>query len=418
MRAIYLILICFAAPVAALIAWSRGLRDSSRRERLADRFGRPQLSIRSPVLWVHAASMGEVQAGATLVGRMLADYPAHEIVLTTMTTTGAARVRSLFKERVTHCYLPYDLPFAVCGFLDRARPQLGLILETELWPNLLNECSRRKVPVVIASARISPRTAKRYRWLAGLFRGALREVVVAAQTETDAERFRSLGAKNIQVVGNIKFDIDIPDAGRNAGAKLREQFGNRFVWVAGSTHAGEEEAALVAHRKLPEQLRDALLILVPRHPQRFDEVRNLLDKSGLSFVTRSSGIAVSESVSVLLVDSMGELLNYYAAADVAFVGGSLVRVGGHNLLEPAALGKPTLCGPYLFNSQDIADQMIEVGAARRVGSSDDLAQALAELSISAELRTNIGKLGANLILANRGAVSRVMDAVASAIRSN
>jgi 3-deoxy-D-manno-octulosonic-acid transferase len=412
MRLIYLILICFAAPVAALMAWLRGLRDSSRRERLADRFGRPEIAVAQPTLWVHAASMGEVQAGAVLVRELLKRHPQRRIVMTTMTTTGAARVKSLFQDRVTHCYLPYDLPFAVRGFLDRVRPERALILETEMWPNLLHECVRRKIPVTIASARISPRTAVRYRRLRGLFADVLASGVrVAAQTEADAERFKALGATDVQVTGNIKFDIEIPDAVRSAGTELRKSLGRSFVWVAGSTHPGEEQAALDAHRRLLEQRRDALLILVPRHPQRFGEVRQLLDKSGVEFALRSSG-RVTGSDAVLLVDTMGELLSFYAVADLAFVGGSLVPVGGHNLLEPAALGLPILCGPHMSNAQDVADRLWQTGAIKRVESEKELSAALLELAADANLRAHIGTQGLAAVANNRGAVERALRLVA------
>jgi 3-deoxy-D-manno-octulosonic-acid transferase len=399
--------------VAALIAWLRGLRDPARRERLADRFGRPQFALTQPVLWIHAASMGEVQAGAALVRQLLTRYPNYQIVMTTMTTTGAARVKSLFPERVTHCYLPYDLPFAVRGFLNRAQPQLAVILETELWPNLLRECQRRQIPVVVASARISPRTANWYRRLASLFRDVLGDgVLIAAQTTVDAERFKLLGAVNVQVIGNIKFDIEIPDQVRMVGAELRKQFGERFVWVAGSTHAGEEEAVIEAHRKLLEQRPDALLIMVPRHPQRFDEVRGALSKSELRFVSRACGAAVTNDVSVLLIDTMGELLNFYACADVAFVGGSLVPVGGHNLLEPAALGVPILCGPHMFATQDIADQMREAGGLAQVLSAQNLIDEVLRLATDAPLRQQLATRASAVVLANRGALSRTMEIVA------
>jgi 3-deoxy-D-manno-octulosonic-acid transferase len=359
--------------------------------------------------------MGEVQAGAALVGQLLARYPTHHIVMTTMTTTGAARVRSLFAERVTHCYLPYDVPFAVRGFLDRAQPQLAVILETELWPNLLSACRRRQIPVLIASARISLRTANTYRRLAGLFRHALAGVTVAAQTQDDAERFKALGAADVQVNGNIKFDIEIPEQVRRAGADLRAQFASRLVWVAGSTHGGEEAAAIAAHRRLLEQRRDALLILVPRHPQRFDEVRGLLGKSGLQFVTRSSGAAVTREVTILLVDTMGELLHFYAAADVAFVGGTLVPIGGHNLLEPAALGVPTLCGPYVSNAQDVADRLINAGAVMQVHSGTELSVALLKLHANEELRARTGRSALQAIGENRGALSRLMQLIGARV---
>jgi 3-deoxy-D-manno-octulosonic-acid transferase len=418
MRFIYLILICFAAPVAALIAWLRGLRDPSRRERLADRFGNPNLPTRSNVIWVHAASMGEVQASAVLVRRLLDRSPQLAIVMTTMTTTGAARVKALFESdyrgRVTHCYLPYDLPFAVRGFLDRAQPASALILETELWPNLLDECRQRAIRVVIASARISLRTASRYRRFASLFRAALRDVVVAAQTDADAARFTALGANEVRTVGNIKFDIEVPASVREAGAVMRKRFGNRFVWVAGSTHAEEEQAAIDAHRRLMKQRPDALLILVPRHPQRFDEVRMLLTRAAVSFVTQSSGAPIGNDTAILLVDTMGELLSCYAAADLAFVGGSLVPTGGHNLLEPAALGVPTLCGTYMSNAQDVFDRLFEAGGVLQVSSREQLESEVVGLAADSGARRALSEQALKVLQANRGALERTMEIVTAA----
>jgi 3-deoxy-D-manno-octulosonic-acid transferase len=338
--------------------------------------------------------------------------------MTTMTTTGAARAKALFPERVTHCYLPYDLPFAVRGFLDRTKPQLAVILETELWPNLLRECRSRGIPVVVASARISPRTANRYRKLASLFRSALADVTIAAQSVADAERFKALGAVDVQLTGNLKFDMDIPETVRVAGAAWRKQFGERFVWVAGSTHAGEEDAAIAAHRGLLVEQRNALLILVPRHPRRFDEVHKLIAKSGIPFLTRSSGDIVDGNVAVVLVDTMGELLVFYAAADVAFVGGSLVPVGGHNLLEPAAFGLPILCGPYLSNTQDIADRLKQAGAAQQVESSQQLTDALLRLAADARTRSELGVLAANVLLTDRGSLARVLQLISGHLIKN
>jgi 3-deoxy-D-manno-octulosonic-acid transferase len=355
--------------------------------------------------------MGEVQAGAVLVRQLLERFPSYQIVMTTMTTTGAARVKSLFPERVTHCYLPYDLPFAVRGFLDRAKPQLTVILETELWPNLLRECRSRRIPVVVASARISPRTANRYRKLASLFRAALVDVTIAAQSVADAERFKALGAVNVQVTGNIKFDIEIPDAVRAAGSALREKFGKRFVWVAGSTHPGEEQAAIEAHRKLLEQRNDALLVLVPRHPRRFQEVREMLSKCGLRFVSRSSGAPITDHDSIVFVDAMGELLNFYACADIAFVGGSLIPVGGHNLLEPAALGVPVLCCPHMFAAQDMANQLKDAGGLVEVLSAAHLSDELMRLAADAHVRQQLAARASTVLQANRGALRRTLDAV-------
>lgn len=410
MRIVYLILICFGAPVAASVAWIRGLRDQARRERLADRFGRPKLQPNDARIWVHAASMGEVQAGSVLVRRLLKDFPQYEFVMTTMTATGAARVRALFPERVTHCYLPYDLPCAVRGFLDRVRPRMAVILETELWPNLLSECKDRNIGVVIASARISPRTAGRYARFRSLFRDALREVIVLAQSEPDAERFRMLGAHHVRVAGNIKFDIDIPESVRHAGSALRSVLGNRFIWVAGSTHSGEEDAALAAHRALLLK-HPATLLLVPRHPQRFDEVRKLLVDGGWSFVTRSSGSPITSEVHVVLIDAMGELLACYAAADLAFVGGSLVPVGGHNVLEPAALGVATLCGPHMSSAQETVDRLLQAGGLLQVGSSDALREAVLTLANESAKRRDIAERAQSIVIASRGAAAQTLSVI-------
>lgn len=411
MRAIYLILICFAAPVAALIAWVRGLRDPSRRERLADRCGKPILPAAPVDYWIHAASMGEVQAAATLIKALLSESPDARVLMTTMTTTGAARVKALFPERVAHAFMPYDLPFAVRNFLDRVRPRALLILETELWPTVLTECRRRGIPVCIVSARISPRTAERYRTFAGLFRGALESVSVLAQSEADAARFKALGAKQVAVGGNIKFDIEIPDSVRVAGAALRASIGNRFVWVAGSTHPGEESIVLDAHRELSKSVPRALLILVPRHPQRFGEVRAWLEREGMSFVARSQGGSVGVEHSVLLIDTMGELLSCYAASSAAFVGGTLVPVGGHNLLEPAALGVPVFCGPYTSNGPDIVAMLTAAGGVKCVDSAQLLAAELAEVATVPEKGQDRGRKAQRAIADNRGSLDRVMKAL-------
>jgi len=353
-----------------------------------------------------------VQAGASLVRRLLETYPRHAIVMTTMTATGAARVKALFPARVTHCFLPYDLPFAVRGFLDRVRPQAGIVLETELWPNLLLECTRRRIPVTVASARISERTAARYRRFAGLFHAPLKGIAIAAQSDIDAERFKALGADHVHVVGNLKFDFEIPDAIRQAGALLQASAGHRFIWVAGSTHAGEEKAAIDAHRKLLEKDKGALLFVAPRHPQRFDEVRSLLAREDIPFVTRSTQAPIGAEDAILLVDTMGELLSCYAAAELAFVGGSLAPVGGHNLLEPAALSVATLCGPHISNAQEAFDRLKEAGGVVQVSSSEELADEVLRLAGDSKARQSLGDRGKQVVSGNRGALDRVMAMIA------
>jgi 3-deoxy-D-manno-octulosonic-acid transferase len=287
-------------------------------------------------------------------------------------------------------------------------------MEREIWPNLFGECERRRIPILLASARISERSAVRHRKFASLFRDALSgNVTVAAQTSQDAERYSSIGAQRVLVTGNVKFDIEVPQAAREAGETLRAaQFANRPVWVAGSTHDGEEQQILAAHRAVRTQRSDALLVLVPRHPNRFDAVRAWLKGEQVEFASRSRNEAVSPATSVLLVDTLGELMMFYAAADIAFVGGSLIAtVGGHNLLEPAVLERPILVGPHNFNAPDIAQLMIESGAAREVTSAERLAAALLELFANPAARAEMGAKGNEIVAANRGALTRVMELI-------
>ena len=414
MRFFYNLLIYLAAPVALLMHLWRSLRDPSYRERLGERFGfGPEIS--GPTIWIHAVSVGEVQAAEPLVRKLLARHPQYTLVLTTVTPTGAARARQLLRDRVQLRYVPLDLPGSVKRFFDRVQPKLAMILETELWPNLYAECGRRRVPLVLASARMSPRSVGRYRRLVPLFRQALSHgIVIAAQSEADAARFRSIGAAGprTHVTGNIKFDFEPPPDVESRGLDWRGQNApGRPVWVAGSTHDGEEALALDAHRRVLERYPDALLLLVPRHPQRFEAVRELLARRAESFARRSSGRAVPPATTVMLGDTMGELMMFYAAADVAFVAGSLVPVGGHNLLEPASLGRPVLTGPHNFNSEEIARLLLVAGAARIVTDAGQLAQAVAELFGSAQLRESMGAAGRAVLDSNRGALDRLLKLV-------
>jgi len=439
LRSVYTALLYVLAPIVLAGTALRGVRDPAYRERLPERFGftrvfsnaaaipdmrggvpavsGPPAEQRRPEqrrLWIHAVSVGEVQAAAPLVRALLKKYPQHSLLVTTATPTGAQRVRALFGDSVRHAYLPYDLPGAVRRFLDRVQPSLAIVMEREIWPNLFGECERRRIPILLASARISERSVRRHRQFAALFREALSgNVTVAAQTAQDAERYRALGARQVLVTGNVKFDIEVPEAARAAGEALRaQQFANRFVWVAGSTHDGEEQQLLAAHRQVMRQQPDALLVLVPRHPNRFDAVRSWLKSERIEFVARSRNEAVRATTSVLLVDTLGELMTFYAAADIAFVGGSLIdTVGGHNLLEPAVLRRPILVGPHNFNAPDIAQSMLERGAARQVESAAQLATALLELYATTQARAEMGAKAYAIVADNRGALQRVMEAI-------
>lgn len=420
LRLIYTALIFIAAPLAfALTVW-RGIRDPSYRDRRSERFGFSRLRFDVPAIWVHAVSVGEVQAAATLIRALRQQYPQQPLLVTTATPTGAQRVKALFGDAVFHAYLPYDLPGAVKRFLDRVRPQIAIVMETEVWPNLYRECGRRHIPLVLASARLSEKSVRRFRRIAGLFRDTLaQDIVIGAQTQADADRFVAVGAQAARtyVTGNIKFDLQIPDEIRTRGQALREaQFSQRFVWVAGSTHEGEEQILLDAQRRVQSVHKDALLVLVPRHPNRFDRVREWLSAQGASYVARSAEAAVTADTSVLLVDTLGELLMFYAAADVAFVGGSLVPIGGHNLLEPAALGLPILTGPNNFNAPDIARLLFDSHAAQEVRSAETLAPAILDLYTHPENRSEMGRAALAIVEANRGAVARVMKLIEPLIR--
>jgi len=411
LRLLYSALLYVIAPLAFLATAVRGLRDPSYRDRLPERLGFTQLRFSARPIWIHAVSVGEVQAAAALVRALTSRYPQHPILVTTATPTGAERVRTSFGDPVRHAYLPYDLPGAVRRFLDRTMPVLAIIMEREIWPNLYRACSARKIPILLASARISARSGQRHLRFAGLFRDALAcDVTIAAQTAADAERFRALGIPPtaVHVTGNVKFDFEIPDDVRRAGSHIRAEFAHRPVWIAGSTHEREEDIVLDAHERVRAARNDALLVLVPRHPNRFAAVKSWLRARNVRFVTRSAREAIAADTSVLLVDTLGELLSFYSAANVAFVGGSLVPVGGHNLLEPAALNRPIIVGPHTFNAADIAENFLASGAALRVESATELGVAVLDLLTNAARRDQMIARAHEILHANRGALARLL----------
>jgi 3-deoxy-D-manno-octulosonic-acid transferase len=410
--------------VSAVILW-RGLRDRAYWRNFAERFGFGPPQAPGGV-WLHAASVGEVQACAPLVSALYRRHPGVPLTVTAFTPTGAARARALFGNLAQVRYLPYDLPDAVRRFFRRVQPRLAVIFETELWPNLYRECGRRRVPLVLASARISARSAGRYRRLGALFGGALSHaVLVAAQGEGDAERFRALGADpgSTHVTGNLKFDFELPEGLAARGARLRAQYASGVpLWVAGSTHAGEEAAALAAHRQVRERHPAALLVLAPRHPARFADVALELEACGMPWASRSQTAAAAEGatapgLAVLLLDSLGELLDFYAAADLAFVGGSLVPVGGHNLLEPAALGLAVLTGPHTFNAAEVARLLNARGAALTVHDARELGLEVSALLTDASARERIGALARAAVDSNRGALARLLALVEPLLES-
>jgi 3-deoxy-D-manno-octulosonic-acid transferase len=410
------LLICCAVPFAFAVVLWRGLRDRGYWQGLGERFGRDGSKSSAPSLWLHAVSMGEMSAAAPLVRALRSNYPDNPLVLTTATPTGRARAKRLFGDAVDVRFLPYDTPGAVSRFLDRIRPRLAVIMETELWPNLFRECERRGVPLVLASARLSAQSVVRYQRFGNLFRRLFRATsLLAVQSAEDAVRFIAIGAMSARthVVGNIKFDMELNARIIDQGRALRASFGKaRPTWIAGSTHAGEEEQVLAAHEQTLSTRPDCLLLLVPRHPDRFRTILSLLNSRGLRFTRRSGGMVPDAATQVVLVDTVGELAALYAAADVAFVGGSLVPIGGHNLLEPASIGLPVLTGPYYSNSQDIARLLLEHGAALQVADSGELAAAVGALLDDPARRARMGDIGRHIVETNRGTVARLLALIA------
>ncbi len=413
-RTLYTLLFHLGLPLVALRLFLRSRKAPAYARRVGERFALGLPALKPGGIWVHAVSVGESIAAAPMIRALMQRHPDLPITVTCMTPTGSERIRALFGDQVQHCYLPYDLPWAAARFLDRARPVLGVIMETELWPNHIHQCARRGIAVALANARLSERSARGYARFAGLTRPMLEEMSwIAVQTEAEAERFRQLGARpeRVSVTGSIKFDLTIDPELLARAADLRDQWQvrQRPIWIAASTHAGEDEIILAAHRQLLEKHPDALLILVPRHPERFNPMAELCTREGLRTLRRSTGELVTADTQVLLGDTMGELLFLYALADVAFVGGSLVPNGGHNLLEPAALGKPVLSGPHLFNFLEIAAQLREVGALREVADAPSLAMAVAALWDEPASAARMAEAGLGVMKANQGALERLLD---------
>jgi 3-deoxy-D-manno-octulosonic-acid transferase len=421
-RTLYTALFYLGLPLVAIRLWLRARKAPAYAKRIGERFTLGMPTLQPGGIWVHAVSVGESIAAAPMIRALLERYPALPITVTCMTPTGSERIQALFanEARIQHCYLPYDLPCAAARFLDRVQPKLAVIMETELWPNHIHQCAKRGIPVALANGRLSQRSAKGYGRFSKLTAPMLAEMsLLAVQTEAEAQRFRDLGARpeSVEVTGSIKFDLTIDPQLLQRATELRSQWQaqDRPVWIAASTHEGEDEVVLDAHRRLLANHPDALLILVPRHPERFNSVFELCQREGFATVRRSTGANVDAQTRVLLGDTMGELLFLYALADSAFVGGSLVPNGGHNLLEPAALAKPVLSGPHLFNFLDIAAQLREAGALAEVDDAEGLAvevQRLFELPRDAQ---RMAEAGLAVMRRNQGALQRLLDGLARLI---
>lgn len=406
-RAAYSALIYAMLPyVLARLAW-RSRREPGYRAHVGERFGHYGVEpVNGPLIWLHAVSVGETRAAEPLVRALEARYPDHRLLLTHMTPTGRRAGESVFGDRVLRCYLPYDYPGAVGRFLDHFRPRTGLLMETEIWPNLIHACTGRQIPLYLVNARMSEKSYRGYSRLASLVRESMSGLTaVAAQTKDDAQRLRMLGARTVTVTGNVKFDATVPADQVERGRAWRSTFGQRQVLLAASTREGEESLILDAYEKLSPR---PLLMIVPRHPQRFDAVAALLEKRGLRYERRSTGRPVTDETRVLLGDSMGEMPTYYAACDLAFIGGSLLPFGAHNFIEACAVGKPVLLGPHTYNFAEAAERATEAGALVRVEDAMHLADTVNRLFADAPALLAIGARALEFSRAHQGATERVM----------
>lgn len=410
-RLAYNLLIHLGLPLALLALYKPKRGKPGFGARWAEHLGRVPPTGQEAPLWIHAVSVGETLAITPLIRALKAERPDLPILLTTTTRTGADQAAKL-GELVEHRYAPLDYPWAVAAFLRRVRPRALWVMETELWPNWLAACARQRLPVSIINARLSERSCRRYARFQGAFDTLSRPLThLYCQHQDDAERFARLGIgrERLAVTGSIKFDMQLSDEVVAGGRALRHSFGERPVWIAASTHQGEDEQVLAAHRRVLATYPQALLILVPRHPQRFDQVATLCATEGMPCARRSRGEQPGDETRVYLGDTMGELPLMLGAADVAFVGGSLVGVGGHNLLEPAALGKPCLTGPAYFNFSDITRQLLEQKGAEVVEDAESLGRSVNRLLGDGAGRRAMGEQARAVVLLNQGALARTLS---------
>ena len=414
-RFFYCLLIYLAMPLVLLHLFVPRRGKPGYDRRWAELLGwTPTIRAELSPLWIHTVSVGESLAAIPLIRSIKTAYPQLPLLVTTTTPTGAEQIAKL-SDLVEHRYAPLDYPGAISRFLKRTRPRGLLIMETELWPNWLAACGARNLPVVVMNARLSERSCQRYQKIAGVFHTMGQHLTaILCQTREDAARFARLGipAANIEITGSLKFDIQLDQQLIEAGQILRQSIGSRPVWIAASTHQGEDEQVLQAMAKLQEQLPDSLLILVPRHPQRFDSVAKLCLAQGWNTSRRSRQEEITASTQIYLADTMGEMPLLFQAADVAFMGGSLVPIGGHNLLEPASLGKPTLIGPHYFNFSDVTRQLSDQKGCLIIQNSDELAKRLLELLQDKQLQQKMGMKAFDVVHANQGAQRRTLQAIA------
>ncbi|MDO9150563.1 MAG: lipid IV(A) 3-deoxy-D-manno-octulosonic acid transferase [Methylotenera sp.] len=411
-RNLYTCLLYLMLPLTPLKLLWRGRKQAEYLAHWRERYGFYNTLVQKPVIWLHCVSVGETRAAEPLVSALLNQYPNHQLLLTHTTPTGRATSEQLFGDKVSRVYLPYDVPFAVARFLKHFKPTIGVLMETELWFNLIAACKQRNIPLVLANARLSEKSALGYHKLGKVLTEGLQSLRnIGAQTDADASRLKRLGATEISITGNIKFDVAPHEQARDLGEKLRKQLGAaRPVFLAASTRDGEE--ALIIEAVSKANIPNLLTMIVPRHPQRFDEVAALLTKANHPFIRRtnlSHEAANLNNVNYLLGDSMGEMFTYYASCDAAFIGGSLLPFGGQNLIEACSMGKPVLVGPHTFNFEEAAQMAVIAGAACRVQNVEDLSAKLQQLFANDEQRQAMSDASLQFSERNRGATERTLN---------
>ena len=411
-RFIYTLLLYLSLPIAILKLIAKERKSPFRKAKLKNQLGFVTKTS-GKVIWVHCVSVGEFNAARPLIDQILDIYPEHKLAITTTTITGAEAVRNHYQDRVIHYFFPFDLPFIVGPFVNKINPVACILLETEIWPNLINNLNKKAIPVMLINARLSERSLNKYqKFSSKLVQKTINQLIlIGSQNDPSSERFLSLGAlpDKVVTVGNLKFDSNEKD-NPNTTQSLQQMIGQRRVVVFASTREGEEKKIIQSYVNLKDKF-DALLIIVPRHPQRFDEVFNLIVDSSLKVKRRSDGLGCDESIQVLLGDSMGELLSYYSVCDIAFIGGSLIDTGGQNMLEAAAASKPILFGPSVFNFEKIAQLFLEKDAAIQVGDADDLMKTISDLLLDDTKRQKLGENAKNSFEKNRGAVDRLLKLI-------
>ncbi len=407
----YTLVLWLLLPYALLHLLARARKQPAYLHHVAERFGFYAVRASKPVIWLHTVSVGETRAAASLVKRLQQVYPDYQLLLTHTTPTGRETSEQLYGDSVQRVYLPYDYPFSVRRFFRHFKPRIGILLETEIWPNLIHACEAADVPLLLLNARMSEKSANRYGRYPRLFGPALRALkAVAAQSEADASRLAALGAKDVSVMGNLKFDIEPPSVQIELGSHLRDLFGaGRKIFLAASTRDGEEVLVLDALQVI--NIPGLLTVIVPRHPQRFDEVAALMEKRGVSFVRRSTNRPVASNVQAVLGDSMGEMFAYYQACDVALIGGSLLPYGGQNLIEACAVGKPVLIGPHTYNFAQASELAVAAGAAHRLASAEDLADHLVELFSKPAQIVAMSEVGKQFVAAHQGATDAALNVI-------